>query len=364
MTTGGCRLSDYRTLLCPLALRRLRCSGTFFSWISTALPIRTISEACEEAERDGFLNFGRWPDPALRREASLVPRSVFDDSTKLEELATVARALRSTARKEGAVGLAAQQCGVDASILFIDHVKTTFPQQQGIVLINPRIVARSPETEMQVWTEECLVLPPKFRATLLRDRKVTIEYESLESIDGIPYFADGMTKQITLEGELARCVQHEMDHSRGILITDHVALSEMMPAMASIENSDGRHELRTQQAYSRYISESTLLPQRQLDVALADEDSAGFFRRIVLPVNAEDGSTSEPSRISNSSECDEDCKKERRRRIEQRRAMMQQSRSNTSRGDVLKLSQQRALMYGTEFKGVQPKYCPQSGFCP
>jgi len=332
------------------------------SWRSTALPIRSISEACEQAERTGLLDFGRWPDPALRREASSVPRSVFDDTLKLEELATVARALRSTARKEGAVGLAAQQCGVDASILFIDHVSSQ-RIQQGIALINPRIIRRSPETEMQIWTEECLVLPPEFRATLLRDKKVTIEYESLESIDGIPYFADGLTKQITLSGELARCAQHEMDHSRGVLITDHVSLSEMLPAMASIENSDGRHDLRTQRAYSRYLSESTLLPQRQLDVALADEDSAGFFRRIVRPVYAEDGSTSEPSRISNSYECDEDCKKERRRRIEQRRAMMEQSRSNTSRGDVLKLSQQRALMYGTEFKGLQPKYCPQQS-CP
>ena len=337
------------------------------------MPIRSISESCEQAERTGLLDFGRWPDPALRREASMVPRSVFDDSLKLEELATVARALRRTARKEGAVGLAAQQCGVDASILFIDHVKTTSSKQQqlqGIVLVNPRIVRRSPETEMQVWTEECLVLPPKFRATLLRDKQVTIEYESLESIDGIPYFADGLTKQITLTGELARCVQHEMDHSRGVLITDHVSLSEMLPAMASIENSDGRHEERTQRAYLRYTSESTLLPQSRTNVALADEDSAGFFRRIVQPVYAEDGSTSpppvksddriEPSRI----DCDEDCMKERRRRIEERRAMMQQSRSNTSRGDVLKLSQQRALMYGTEFKGLQPKYCTQSGLCP
>ena len=51
--------------------------------------------------------------------------------------------------------------------------------EQGIFLVNPRIIQRSPESEMLVWTEECLVLPPEFRATLLRDSEITIEYETL-----------------------------------------------------------------------------------------------------------------------------------------------------------------------------------------
>ena len=38
--------------------------------------------------------------------------------------------------------------------------------------MNPRIINGSPESEMLVWTEECLVLPPEFRATLLRDAEI------------------------------------------------------------------------------------------------------------------------------------------------------------------------------------------------
>jgi peptide deformylase len=79
---------------------------------------------------------------------------------------------------------------------------------------------------MLVWTEGCLVLPPEFRATLLRDAEVTIEYESLLDDDDGDDNIMGLTKQITLRGELARCAQHEMDHDRGILIVDHVPLEE------------------------------------------------------------------------------------------------------------------------------------------
>jgi peptide deformylase len=119
--------------------------------------------------------------------------------------------------------------------------------QDGIFLVNPRIIKRSPESEMLVWTEECLVLPPEFRATLLRDASVTIEYEALGADDC------GITKQITLNGELARCAQHEMDHDRGVLIVDHVSLAELLSIndddfMASIEDADGLHEARIQRA--------------------------------------------------------------------------------------------------------------------
>jgi peptide deformylase len=183
--------------------------------------------------------------------------------------------LRNTAREEGAVGLAAQQCGIDASLIFIDNINN----DKGIFLVNPRIIHRSPESEMLVWTEECLVLPHQFRAILLRDAEVTIEYEALE------VESCGVTKQITLKGELSRCCQHEMDHDRGVLITDHVPLDELLSIdgnhfMADVEDSDGLHSERMKTAYSRYVSESSLLPSSQRMVALATEDRFGFHGRV------------------------------------------------------------------------------------
>ena len=51
-------------------------------------------------------------------------------------------------------------------------------------------------------------------------------------------------------------------------------------------------------------------------------------------------------------ECDEECKEQRRRRIEERRAMMRQSRSTSSRREVFELSKQRARLYGSDYKGT------------
>ena len=398
------------------------------NWQGTSLDVLSLQAAAKSISAqhlsDPSLPMGRWPDPALRRAASRIPTSVFQSRDQLNELQSVAVALRNTARKEGAVGLAAQQCGVDASLIFIDGVRerkygmsiqSAIPGEgksnrgrnvsDGIFLVNPRIIKRSVESDMLIWTEECLVLPPEFRATLLRDASVTIEYETLDGEDS------GITKQITLKGELARCAQHEMDHDRGVLIVDHVSLDELLSAggddfMARIENSDGLHGSRMQRAFERYVSESTLLPPREKLVPLAYESNDGLQSKVfevdyyynfelrersskqqsslswfIKPAHAADDSPSSvpnrgiqrdqyqaaaapPPTTTSQSECDAACIEERKAIIEKRRTMMQQSRSNTNRGDVLKLSEQRAALYGTGYGGLPSNTCTAPGFCP
>ncbi|KAL7488600.1 LOW QUALITY PROTEIN: hypothetical protein ACHAW6_014260 [Cyclotella cf. meneghiniana] len=407
----------------------------FPNWKGTSLDVMSLEDAAHRISKQSnphpTLPMGRWPDPALRKSAASVPSTTFQRSTQLQQLQSVAIALKNTARSEGAVGLAAQQCGVDASLIFIDGVKekrrlgnifgvnddkhpgndvlgdrgkvrSTIAQDgqrdSGIFLVNPRIVQRSSEPDMMVWTEECLVLPPEFRATLLRDARVTIEYESL----GIDTEDCGHTRQITLSGEFARCAQHEMDHDRGVLIVDHVGLSELLSVgddmfMANIENSDGLHESRMQRAYARDISESVLLPTAKKGAPLAVERNDDLRSRIVemdnsfgftkdtqmarpwffWSANAMDVSPlpvrdpANPSRHKKrpeireevTLECDATCL-ERRRIIESRRAMMNQSRTNTNRGDVLKLSEQRAALYHTRYIGLPSKSCANPRFCP
>eukprot|EP00985_Skeletonema_marinoi_P008231 scaffold3691_cov79-Skeletonema_marinoi.AAC.2 len=432
----------------------------------------------------------KWPDPILRKPASPLPHSIFqnqqhnNNASSLQQLQLVAETLRNTARQEGAVGLAAQQCGIDVSLIYIDGVVTTTStsssssettsyrsddpvemkndnknndvlgalggafgqtkwrnskkqitgegvmdddiyynnpsnngftrmgkqppkQKDGIFLVNPRIVHRSPESEMLVWTEECLVLPPEFRATLLRDAEVTIEYETLTTITDVVDGLCGETKQITLRGELARCAQHEMDHDRGILIVDHVGLDELLSMkdqtfMADVEDSDGLHGDRMQRAYAREVYDSLLLPSarshRNVDLAFGSRND--FFAKIEVvesdmvdgnvrhppahpwfvpsanaiesvtenysapSTNAENNTRPDRSADGTAISCDDACLEERRRRIEERRAMMKQSRSSTNRGDVLELSRQRALMYGTSYKGLSPSTCVKPGFCP
>ena len=58
-------------------------------------------------------------------------------------------------------------------------------------------------------------------------------------------------------------------------------------------------------------------------------------------------------------DCDNACKAERIRRIEERRAMMNQARSSRQRSEVLELSKQKAKLHGTSYQGVS---CPPRGF--
>ena len=256
-------------------------------WTGSNLRLLSITDAASlatssSADKTTVTQFemGRWPDPILRRQAAPISSTFLGT----DQLKVVGEALRKTAQAEGAVGLAAQQCGVDGRMLWIntsDTVKlssstnkrkmgrykgvaqqyqvgegammTSEPggrQAEGLFLVNPRITWRSSEMNMLPWTETCLVLPPKFSATVLRDASITVEYETLE----------GETKSISLDGELARCVQHEMDHDRGILLVDHIDLGEMeggeSGTMATLEREN--HSLRMTLAYERYVSESTL----------------------------------------------------------------------------------------------------------
>lgn len=97
---------------------------------------------------------------------------------------------------------------------------------------------------MKVWKERCLVLPPSFTATVLRDAFVKVQYENLQ----------GETKYRTLRGELARAFQHELDHDRGILILDHVSLDELeMESVVMRRIEENGHDERQYLAYQRFL---------------------------------------------------------------------------------------------------------------
>jgi peptide deformylase len=210
----------------PSTLENFRYSET---WFGTALPLLDVERASQLASWD----MGRWPDPILRRPAAIVEDYWFGTQT----LKRVSELLAETAQINKAVGLAAQQCGVNARIVYIEEPKR-------ISMVNPQIVGRSEERFMKIWQEFCLVLPPTFIATVLRDAWVDVEYWDWE----------GHPNHIRLKGEAARAAQHELDHDRGILTLDHVALEEMEnDVMRSIEK-DG-HDERMGLAYSRYVTE-------------------------------------------------------------------------------------------------------------
>jgi len=249
-------------------------------WTGTALPLLSLEQALTSAtvtasspsklsspqDQSSFFCWpmGRWPDPILRRAADPVDTTSRQWLGRTAELQRACDILRQTAIANGAVGLAAQQCGVNARIVYVEldggNIKNKKRSNNNnnnyITMINPRIVNRSPETAMRVWREECLVLPPSFRATVLRDDWVDVVYDDISgSSDGTTSSITLPEKMVRLRGETARALQHELDHDRGLLVTDHVSLEELeSDVMRAIERPG--HEERMARAYTRYFMDS------------------------------------------------------------------------------------------------------------
>jgi peptide deformylase len=114
------------------------------------------------------------------------------------------------------IGLSANQIGIPKSVSVIRVKKDNPP----IILINPTIVERSKEKIGYI--EACVSLPGK-RTNTIRNLKVTVN--TLNHANPIPFGPD--KEPITQEsinddyGILESvCVQHEIDHLDGILMTD------------------------------------------------------------------------------------------------------------------------------------------------
>jgi peptide deformylase len=104
-------------------------------------------------------------------------------------------------------GLAAPQVDVPRRIALVD-----VPPGKGAayVLINPRVVASS-DTHVR-GVEGCLSIPG---VTETVERPSEVVVEALDT-NGEPF-------RLEADGELARCVQHEIDHLDGILFIDRIS---------------------------------------------------------------------------------------------------------------------------------------------
>lgn len=229
-------------------------------WSGSLLSPMSLEDAVQ-LSKDSSWPMARWPDPILRRAASDIDSRYFGTST----LRKACDMLRRTAIKEKAVGLAAEQCGVDARIIYLQDSRdgSLLLSPSALTMVNPHIVRRSPEMDMRVWTEHCLVLPPDFSATLMRDAWVEVEFQEP---------ASGAWERMRLNGEPARAFQHEFDHDRGILITDHIGLEDMNTMMGAIERRG--HTERMTVAYSRHVDEHRSSIVHDVDDELGNPSTA------------------------------------------------------------------------------------------
>ena len=142
------------------------------------------------------------PDPVLKQV-----------STPVEKVDDAVRALMDdmleTMYDAPGIGLAAPQIGELRRVIVLDIDREDL-KTGPLLMANPEVIEASDEDA--TYEEGCLSVPEHY-SDVARPAKVTVRY-----LD-----RDGETQELTCEGLLATCVQHEIDHLDGILFIDHIS---------------------------------------------------------------------------------------------------------------------------------------------
>ena len=140
-----------------------------------------------------------YPDPRLRIKAQ--PVTTFD-----ADILTTVEDMFETMRESGGIGLAATQVNVHKRIFVMD---VSEDRDQPYTLINPEIIEREGK---QFEGEGCLSVVEAYDK-VERALKVRVRAQD----------ADGKPIELTAEGLMAACIQHELDHLEGVLFVDHLS---------------------------------------------------------------------------------------------------------------------------------------------
>ena len=120
----------------------------------------------------------------------------------------------------GGIGLAANQIGL-AKRVFVMGSNNIEGFPAPFALFNPRIIEAS--SEMVLDREGCLSYPGLF-LTINRAKWIVAEYQD----------SQGNTKEVKIDGYLAKCFQHELDHLDGVCFVDKVSQMKLNLAMKKL----------------------------------------------------------------------------------------------------------------------------------
>jgi len=151
------------------------------------------------------------PDPRLRVISK--PVETIDD-----ELRTLVVDMFETMYAAPGIGLAAVQVGVPIRLLVVDLQEREEVGEgeeprtinDPRVFINPEIL--DPAEDFTVYNEGCLSVPDQY-ADVERPASCRARWMDM----------DGVQHDERIEGFLATCLQHEMDHLNGVLFIDHLS---------------------------------------------------------------------------------------------------------------------------------------------
>lgn len=140
-----------------------------------------------------------FPDERLRT----VAKPVSEVDQKVKQLVSD---MFDTMRDEKGIGLAATQVNVHRQVVVMD---VSEEQDEPRVFINPEIIEKRGS---KINEEGCLSVPGNYAKV---DRAEWVKVKALDA-DGTPF-------ELEAEGLLAICIQHELDHLKGVLFVDYLS---------------------------------------------------------------------------------------------------------------------------------------------
>lgn len=151
------------------------------------------------------------PDSRLR----LVSKPVAEVDDAIHQLVSD---MTDTMYDARGIGLAAIQVGVDSRVLLIDLQERAEgeggeegqPVRDPHAYINPEVLEVS--EELSTYNEGCLSIPEQYADV---DRPARCRVKWLDE--------QGTEHDEWLDGLLATCMQHEIDHLNGVLFIDHLS---------------------------------------------------------------------------------------------------------------------------------------------
>lgn len=160
------------------------------------------------------LNILEFPDPRLRTVAREVAQ-VTEQTRKLID------DMFDTMYAAPGIGLAASQVDVHQRLLVIDISED---HNDPMVFINPKVTVL--DAELGEYDEGCLSVPG-FYETVNRPRRI-----SVTALD-----RDGKEFTREIDGLLAICLQHEIDHLDGKLFVDYISPLKRQRIRKKLEKS-------------------------------------------------------------------------------------------------------------------------------
>ena len=156
----------------------------------------------------------KYPDPRL----NTVAEPVIEIDQQIRRLVDD---MAQTMYAAPGVGLAATQVDVHKRVIVLDVSEA---KDQLLVLINPEILESSGESECE---EGCLSVPGVF------DKVTRAEHVRVAALD-----VNGDRFELDASNVLAVCIQHEMDHLKGIVFVEYLSMLKQQRIARKMRKSE------------------------------------------------------------------------------------------------------------------------------